>query len=445
METQQEISLEIADLKSRVEDCKRWCFAALRAYGKNQIPFDILVDRYSILLSRYRNLFDTAQSWKRRLGEHVPEDVWTKCIEPVFNASGSSFPRSQARLEKFAQLSYETLNEYRHTITRSEAVWVEHLADLARLSNTLLSTNVHDDNPWGCTARYFYIRAIAIEPSLGRLYYHLGSVSPGNPVEELHWYHQSLACWRPHHTVGDGFRRLFSSTLASPSFVKLHKCLFEGHFGEIEPLLTSFLDSGSKIMEDWHGVFIASASVDVLLNFDPSPLTNALLKRPGLRCSGKIDERGETFDFGVRILSSIMQSALEHGKTSREVLPLIHVILAFVAAIAILSSKQAPGAMASILSSVPGKELCDFLNVVNIARVSGSWPREEFGTLPEDLLIVGKAWAGCIFPIWQKRTTGGMVDILDTSSHLPRIVRILTLASKLALVCPPNSIVLTIN
>ena len=105
---------------------------------------------------------------------NMPCRMWKHAIHAYLEVLRQHLPRSIELMLDFIYLSYQMIALLYETVPLFEDTWIECLGDLGRYRMAIEKDDVRDREIWGCVARYWYSEASDNNPSVGRLYHHLG-------------------------------------------------------------------------------------------------------------------------------------------------------------------------------------------------------------------------------------------------------------------------------
>ena len=358
-----------------------------------------------------------------------------------------------------------------------------HLGDLGRHRVHTEDDKSEDRDTWTNVARFWYNKSTDKDPTIGRVYHHLGVIARPYSLEQLSLYMRSLTCITPFENAQGSVRTLFDSILAgqqqqSPqiAFIRAHGIIFT-----MQPLesLTRF-DKALKYLENAYlsdkyisqttfkmtGAHIAVSNIAALFG-TPKPgepksrLRLAYEKAQTIKeertKSDFVDSRNlassmQTLDSEVddidllgskasatfisnpsRLASAILAVFLKRTK-DQNVYPLLHVYLTFIWSLLAVQQTYRPVEKETVWKiiekDIPWVTICSFLNTlleVSSAVTPKVWaedfPKPDKGNeqpLPEDFIMRGQLYTRWYFP--DPWFTGATIDFDERMRDLPSMV-----------------------
>ncbi|OAF99384.1 uncharacterized protein CC84DRAFT_394084 [Paraphaeosphaeria sporulosa] len=422
----------------------------------------------------------------------MPARMWKHGIHSFLELLRRRLPESIDYMLAFIYLAYQMMALLYETVPAFEDTWIECLGDLGRYRMAIEDENPRDRETWAGVARSWYSKAADKNPSVGRLYHHLAILARPNALRQLYYYARSLTCVKPFPSARESILTLLDPMLSRPaesyshdlpidtSFIQAHGILFGKHsaerFEDARFAFQSQLDNHiGRVTAKWkeQGVYIAVTNLAGLFNYgsDDSILRQILILHDrqltrsanssshsdeGSRSPSPVedDKSSQTLSESevpaqIEILSSdfIFSRAYLLTMTTltlvlrrigdKNVLPHVHVLLAFISTFASIKY------VAHFNDHAPWTELVSFLNTLlkSEQRPERIFPGPVFPAdradslpLPEDYLIRGQIWSQWYFPEeWFKREHDEEDRSLELASTVKlRTERVLHLGFELA-------------
>lgn len=249
-------------------------------------------------------------------------------------------PDSLEFLLEFLPFVYSVIGLFLETFPSFRTTWLEVLGDLARYRAFI---DAPDRETWSEVARQWYAEAAKENPTEGRIHYHLASLAPGDPIQQLFNLCKASVCVSPFKHAKEHMERLFAPLCkdwekihgSEPStevlFAKAHSNLFAQNHDTTSSKDFLFrlqdTDKQEKTEICELGPYIASTNIAALLGYGCSDneLTKSFAEIELTKGSGAIEgpvteKEMETAQesealMGARILFHIAQdTSLEQGE-----------------------------------------------------------------------------------------------------------------------------------
>ncbi|KIW02440.1 hypothetical protein, variant [Verruconis gallopava] len=430
--------------------------------------------------------------------------MWKHGIHSFLELLRYRLPDSFEFMVSFIYTAYQMMSLLYETVPAFKNTWIECLGDLGRYRMAIEDEDFRDRENWANVSRFWYSKAADRSPEVGRLYHHLAILARPNALQQLSLYARSLISVQIFKSARESILTLFNPILARSdtisnqissldmNYVKAHAILFTrehlndfeechnhvvelldqhiGHvtakwreqgawviiallgalfdYGNDSPLRRSF-DIGFHKLEQQARTTSEASDSATILDSQQIPATDGDIAMDDLKVPDITDEETQVAFKNALVLYNSIATIVMRRQGDKNVLPFIHIMLAFLLSLAKIRSLDARIESAyvvkAILSSIPCQELCAFLNTLN--RTDNAEARYEVDTfirpekensvpLPEDYLIRGQVWSQDYFPADLFRS-GASDDeeknIEHASTMRIRTERVLNLAYRLSL------------
>lgn len=446
-----------------------------------------LIALHRTLLHEHHDFFlasqhPSASSALRRLASkyRMPARMWKHGIHEFLELLRRNLPGSMDYMLAFIYLAYQMVALLYETVPSFEDTWIECLGDLGRYRMAIEDDDVRDRDTWASVSRSWYSRAADKNPAIGRLYHHLAILARSNPLLQLCYYCKSLTSFTIFKNARDSILTSLNPVLEATksksagslpvdtAFILAHAILFEKlspkQFEDARHAFLDQLDSQiGSITAKWkeQGTYIAIINLAGLFNYglkksdlrkilkhnrkvSQKPLT---LKDEAPSWSSDSDdtevlyedeiparidalEKDFTFSRAYSLTMATFSLALRRSG-DKNVLPHVHIILAF------LSSFATMPYVSKLIDRAPWAEIASFLNTL----IKSEQPDHSFSEsifpldqpdvvpLPDDYWIRGHLWSEAYFPRnWFARERDEDDRYLEPASTIKcradRIVRI---------------------
>lgn len=348
----------------------------------------------------------------------------------------------------FISLAYTRITMLYEEVPAFQDTWTECLGDLSRYRMAVEQENMTGEHTWTNMSRWWYLKFADKNPSVGRLYHHLAILAGNNALEQIYYYSRSMNSVEPFPSVRQSVMTLFEPFILDEKDINNNKnvkpfvytpslptsTLFTGlhaiHFQRLtkrwqgrvrQDLMVALEHDIGRVTAKWknEGVYIAVTNISGWFDYgsDLNPLRQLFLLRAEMRENPnsdlqpidpntplkqdskkprftkeallpmlKANEVDRTFCSAVKLTYETFALVLRH-RGDENVLPHVHVMLAFIATIAAIDLTS------HLIDQVPWADVVDFLNTLVKTKNQQSQGRSieaEVGLpLPEDWLIRG--------------------------------------------------------
>jgi casein kinase I homolog HRR25 len=391
----------------------------------------------------------------------MPARMWRHGIHSFLELLRHRLPSSRNYLLAFLYLAYSMMALLMETVPSFLETWIEFLGDLSRY-RMAIDTVKKDNKPveeadrqdreiWLGVARMWYNKAADRSPNLGRIQHHLAVLARPNIVQQLFYYSKALLSSMPFIKTKKSIMVLFTPLLQETAIqdspevtfvtaiavlfieepidrcVLLMKQFIEGLDSHIlrtpakfrvqgPELLSSLIaavlafgDSKSPLLQRFHAELekaqTESNSRPAEIEIDGVPENSKHSDTPQTTLlTGPLTKdatfSGYTYDKSALACQVLykMTKAISYYTTNENVLPYMHVYLAF-----LLSLARVPGAPEYFEDYVPWDRVAEFLNALSgtAHTDSSDFPQSHSGIrrqLPEDFQMRGLIWSRFYFP-----------------------------------------------
>ncbi|KAF2277970.1 uncharacterized protein EI97DRAFT_449372 [Westerdykella ornata] len=430
----------------------------------SQDHWQALIALHRTLLHEHHDFFlasqhPSASPALRRLAEkyQMPARMWRHGIYSFLELLRHRLPESMDYMLAFIYLAYQMTALLYETVPAFGDTWIECLGDLGRY-RMAVEEDPRDREIWAGVARSWYSKTSDRIPNVGRLYHHLAILARPVVLPQLYYYARSLTCLQPFASARESILKLLDPVLAiaasgqqvlhiDTNFIRTHAILFKRlkpeDFEHARVTFLGQLDSEiGRVTAKWRekGVHIAVTNIAGLFDYGIHDsilrqiflihLRKVLQSRsqsrsstpsdeseenshisaeqasmkpslPESEISSKLDTLSSDFTFsGAYLLLTSTFSAVLRRVDDKNVLPFVHVMLAFFSSIAAIPQA------AHLADHAPWSEIASFLNaLVKSERaeqlVAGPlFPplQSDNLPLPDDYLIRGQLWCQWYFP-----------------------------------------------
>jgi len=229
---EQQSRTKVAKSYKVLEIVEKRCMALIRwhmmAMAKDQKPaveqWRTLTANHHALVDRHYDLIhatqqpDAPEDVKSFITERqLPARLWTHGIHALLELQRQNLPESLEFMESFVHHAYQMTALLYETVQVYRDIWIECLGDLARFRTAIESTSITVQENWCSVARHWYLKASGDQPSVGRLYHHLGILTKNNPIRQLALYCKALCCTQPFSGARQSMQDVFDGTKTSDS------------------------------------------------------------------------------------------------------------------------------------------------------------------------------------------------------------------------------------
>lgn len=171
-----------------------------------------------------------------RLKYSMPQRLWQR-VQALLDLMRRHLPASREHMAGFISLSFTIFTVlYEHT-TDLQAIWSECLGDVARFGMAI-QDSFEERGIWVGSSRMWYLRAIDLNPGVGRLSHHLAILSRPEPMGQLFNFTKSLCAVTPFGPARESISTLFNPIFSQETgpcqgldivAVKLHGMVMMDH------------------------------------------------------------------------------------------------------------------------------------------------------------------------------------------------------------------------
>jgi len=250
----EQLGIEVVGLESELVAVEKKCMAIdqgqmtpeARQRPLTNEHWQALTALHRTLLYQHHDYFLASQhpsappALRRMAAEkHMPLRMWKYAIHAYLEVLRLHLPQSIDFMVNFIYLAYQMMSLLYETVDEFKNVWTECLGDLARYRMAIENRDPRDREVWTGVARYWYAKGSDNQPSVGRLYHHLGILARPNALQQLYFYSKSLSSIVPFRNAKESIRSVFDpalgrSPLTAPYasrfdalFVKTHALIFD--------------------------------------------------------------------------------------------------------------------------------------------------------------------------------------------------------------------------
>jgi hypothetical protein len=426
-----------------------------------------LIALHRTLLHEHHDFFLASQhpsaspALRRLAGKYtMPARMWKHGIHSFLELLRQNLPYSLDYMLAFIYLAYQMMALLYETVPAFEDTWIECLGDLGRYRMAIEDEDIRDRETWASVARSWYSKAADKNPTVGRLYHHLAILARPNALQQMYYYSRSLASVETFPSARESIMTLLRPVLSSDqtgysisspvdaSFITAHAHIFTRRIAEkyeaAQAEYLSQLDNHiGRVTAKWkeQGVQTAVTNSAGWLDYGVESNTIRLIlehrarQRRHLRLSEEqISAENQQKD-KPKITDAQIPSAVEALSTDRafceavglsnktlslvlrrigdkNVLPHVHIMLAFISVLASIEY------VSDLVDQAPWADLVPFLNTlvktetqqnqsqdVDVLLTTPVFPtgkeegedRDEL-PLPEDYLVRGLIWDQEYFP-----------------------------------------------
>lgn len=461
-----------------------------RPYGRSQslntYSWQTLIALHETLLYEYKDLMlgiqhPAASPGLGRLALEcsMPARMWKHGCHSLLELLRRFLPITRDHMVRFISIAYRIYAALYKTVSQFSGTWAEVLGGLAKRRANIAGEDIEEHKYWQRKSQEWYTSAADRNPSEGRFYHHLATLSQPAHIKQLYYICRSLTSGTIFPSAREMIITQFSrgsESSADPRraflkhFTRTHFSLFRKDFSEAHQQALEFLRSldvssaypPTRWLEE--STQIAIINVASLLDYgNPTPLRYAFdfsndRSRPSATGDGKAEGfpltsgdpliAGVSDLLGYRLKSELIFDTMETicSFNMGLGLPHFHVVMAFLFSLAktlALTRRIFASGLVDlqlVLEQVPWGSLCEFLNgsIFNIPRKGHVHPfplasSDPLRPLPEDYMLRGLIWTADYFPSNWFETHVDMDDrFLDsTSSSKLRVERIIWLAHQL--------------
>ncbi|KAF4547335.1 Est1 DNA/RNA-binding domain-containing protein 1 [Elsinoe fawcettii] len=337
----------------------------------------------------------------------IPFRMWKYAIHAYLELLRQHLPESLEFMEAFIYLSYQMMALLYETVTLFEDVWTECLGDLARYRMAIENASISERKVWTDVARYWYTTASDRQPTVGRLYHHLGVLARLHLPQQLYFYSKSLCSVQPFGNAKHSLKAVFEAAntvlLVKPgekkneplqtmdaTFVHMHSLIYEkrpvSHISIIVTQVQTLLrDNVFRSDKKWkqYGVFLVISNIAACFSYgaSESPLRRAM-KQKSYASVKSSSESDPWLKLSIDILSSTTEIILS-VKDRKFMLPLLHVLLVLLDSLCDILKKC--NEARALLMTIPWVTIVTYLN--DLAQVKDNLTEEVKNVQSEQRLI----------------------------------------------------------
>lgn len=205
-------------------------FSNEELYQRSHDQWQALIDVHKTLLQEHHDLFialqhPSASSALRGFASKntLPARIWNHGIHKVLGILLCSLRKaSPSRLYPepnpvsdltlaYIYYAYQTITSLSKSAPAFKLIWTKCLSELGRFGMAVEHDDASDRDAWSSLARFWFWKALDINPQIGRFYYCLASLDNTNYLHQLYYYSRSLSSIKPfscaHETVMLLFRK----------------------------------------------------------------------------------------------------------------------------------------------------------------------------------------------------------------------------------------------
>ena len=127
--------------------------------------------------------------------------MWKHGVHRFLEVLRVRLPHSSEHMLAFIYISYSMLTLLYETVPVFESTWIECLGDLSRYRVTVEPSPSRDREKWIATARYWYLKALIMSQTQGRIFHHLAVLARDNSNEQLSLFLRALIAVEPFHNA----------------------------------------------------------------------------------------------------------------------------------------------------------------------------------------------------------------------------------------------------
>ena len=453
--TEEQLSGEVHAIYAGVEMVEKKCIELYEQYGKSQNQFSsgqwqALVALSQTLLQEHHDFYIASQHPSANQEVHqvaeklsMPKRLWQHGIFYLLDMMRRRLPDSREHMVAFIHLAYSMLTLLLESVPKFEEMWTECLGSLARFQMAMEGVDVHEREMWAGIARYWYNRAAAKQPKLGRIQFQLALLSQGDFLRQLFYYTGALMSNCPFpaaraaivglsNTASRG-SRLNQQTFVTGFVGTQAAFLTRGTSDQLTFLcgcLLSVIDKSFARMGaafKLPGVFVMSCNFAAMFEYRHTDgILNKELKKASVSCKSfdqvsqsawerwANNPRSDTPEAELAtedsprtanlIFSSYftfqMLSIILARVADANVLPAVHVSLAFIWHLVLIGNS-----IKHVEAAIPWRAITTFLNArlltdtsVRVADCAKFPTVEGRRHLPEDFYMAGKVWSQVYYP-----------------------------------------------
>lgn len=427
--------------------------------GSSAIPsvhWEALIALHRTLLHEHHDFFlasqhPSASSPLRSLPQSykMPARMWKHGIHQFLEMLRCSLPHSMDYMLAFIYLAYQMVALLYETVPAFETTWIECLGDLGRYRMAIEDGDVRDRDTWAIVSRSWYNQAADKKSGNGRLYHHLAILARSNPLLQLGYYTKSLSSIKKFKGAMESTLTLLNPILETSkstpiatlhidtAFIIAHATLFKRlspeQFDQAQATFLNQLDGQiGRITAKWkeQGIHIAIINLAGIFGYGQRSVLRKILKdrwiasqKPlpleddDLRAQSDTEDEREPvkkkdipsrldtlprdFRFSRAYVLTMKTLSLAMRRIGdKNVLPHVHVVLAF------LSSFASMPYVSNLIDQAPWVEIASFLTALikserPVYSLSGSIfssDRDDVVPLPDDYWIRGLLWSESYFP-----------------------------------------------
>ena len=157
----------------------------------------------------------------------MPARMWRHGIHAFLEVLRHRLPESLEHMLAFIYIAYSMMALLYETVPAFEDTWIECLGDLGRYRMAIEDDEPRDREVWSNVAKFWYNKASANTPNVGRLYHHLAILARPYTLKQLFLYTRSLTCVIPFECAKGSIVTLFNPILHSKDPIRRHQSSLE--------------------------------------------------------------------------------------------------------------------------------------------------------------------------------------------------------------------------
>jgi len=466
--TPEQLAAEVKSIYSGLSLVETKCIAVDAGQStaiQNAEHWQALIALHRTLLHEHHDFFlasqhPSASPALRRLASKysMPARMWKHGIHSFLELLRCRLPESREFMRTFIFFAYHMMALLYETVPSFEDTWIECLGDLGRYRMAIEDDDPRERDNWAGISQYWYRLAADRAPGVGRLYHHLAILARAEQFQQVYYYCRSFTCVQLFPSARESvlavFEPIFSRRNTSAPipridtfYTKMHGMIFlrrqlddfKAETNNFLALLDNYIHrAGIKWRE--HGAWLAMSNIGAL--FDHGSQSGVLRqlfehlaapKSEGAESdsmdSESVSSRGpptpsSSADMAMADADALSKQAFYHAldmtvstlklvlrrANDRNVLPHVHIMLAFLVVLADIKSFSAPAQeeyVRAILDGMLWEDLSSFATKLAHSEEFGSrfettsflLPEHgDIGILPEDYLLRGQLYTPTLYP-----------------------------------------------
>ena len=143
-----------------------------------------------------------------RLKYSMPQRLWQR-VQALLDLMRRHLPDSREHMAGFISLSFTIFTVLYEHATDLQTIWSECLGDVARFGMAI-QNSFEERGIWVESSRMWYLRAIDLNPGVGRLSHHLAILARPEPMGQLFHFTKSLCAVTPFGPARESISTLFN-------------------------------------------------------------------------------------------------------------------------------------------------------------------------------------------------------------------------------------------